>query len=176
MGRDKALVEIDGVRIIDRCVALLQRLFAHVMVVTNSPASYAHLGVSMVADLMPGHGALGGLHSALYLASTSRIFVLACDMPYVDPALVGYLARQPARWDVVVPRVRGYLEPLHAVYSRRCIKPIEELLKGGGRKIIDVYPRVRVRQVPEEEIRPLDPELRSFLNINTPADLAAIDR
>jgi molybdopterin-guanine dinucleotide biosynthesis protein A len=174
MGQDKAMVEIHGARIIDRSVALLQHLFGRVMVVTNSPALYAHLGVSLVGDLMPGRGALGGLHAALFLAPTPRIFVAACDMPFLNPAVIEWLARCPSRWDVVVPKVRGYLEPLHAVYSRRCLKPVEEFLNTGGRKIVDFYPRVRVKEAPEEEFLPLDPELRSFLNINTPEDLSAI--
>jgi molybdopterin-guanine dinucleotide biosynthesis protein A len=175
MGKDKAFLEVAGQRIIDRTVRLFQQIFPHVMVITNTPVEYVYLGVRIATDLLPGCGALGGLHTALFLAESSHVFIAACDMPMVSLKVVEYLTGRGPRWDVVVPEIDGMLEPLHAVYSRRCLKPIEQILGHGGRKIVEFYPRVRVLRVPEEEVRVLDPQLRSFRNINTPEDLAVIE-
>lgn len=174
MGKDKAFLEVAGQRIIDRTVRLFQEIFSHVMVITNTPADYSYLGVRTVRDLLPGRGALGGVFTAVFFAQTDHTFLAACDMPLLSPKVVQYLIERAARWDVVVPTIGGLPEPLHAVYSRRCLKPIEEVLLRGGRKLTDFYSKVRILRVPDEEIRPLDPELLSFRNINTPEDLTAI--
>ncbi len=171
---DKALLPVGGQPIIQRVVRLLEGIFPQLLVVTNTPADHAFLAVRMVADLMPGCGALGGLHTALFYASTPHAFVVACDMPFLNPEVIRLLTSRARGWDVIVPRLGGHLEPLHAVYSRRCLKPMESLLKEGGRKIIDLYPSVRVQEVQEEAIRAVDPELLSFWNINTPEDLRVI--
>jgi molybdopterin-guanine dinucleotide biosynthesis protein A len=174
MGRDKAFLEVGGQRIIDRTLAVLGRLFTKLLIVTNSPADYAYLGVRMVCDLLPGRGALGGLYTALFFCTTPRAFVVACDMPLLKAEVIGHLVAQPGKWDVVVPQMGDHVEPLHAVYSRKCLPHIEDLLERGGRKVTDFYPRVRVRRVPEEEIRTLDPWLLSFRNVNTPQEVEAI--
>jgi molybdopterin-guanine dinucleotide biosynthesis protein A len=73
--------------------------------------------------------------------------------------------------DVVIPRVEGLTEPLHAIYSKRCLQPIARVLAAGDLKIIDFFTEVRVRYVEEQEIKLFDPQCLSFFNINTPADL-----
>jgi molybdopterin-guanine dinucleotide biosynthesis protein A len=175
MGTDKALLPVGGRPIIERIVEVLGGIFPNLLIVTTAPAHHAFVGVRMVADLMPGCGALGGLHAALFHAPTPHAFVVACDMPFLNPAVIELVAAKARGWDVVVPRLMENLEPLHAVYSRRCLGPIEALLREGGRRIIDLYPRVRVREVSEEAIRALDPELLSFRNVNTPEELRAIE-
>ncbi len=175
MGRDKAFLEIGGRRIIDRTVELLGPLFSQLLVVTNSPADYAYLGVRMVSDLLPGRGALGGLYTALFFSSTQHVFVVACDMPLLKAEVIRHLLDLSHKWDVVVPQMGDHVEPLHAVYSRRCLPHIEALLQRGGRRVMDFYSRVRVLRVKEEEIRALDPGLLSFRNVNTPEEIRAIE-
>jgi molybdopterin-guanine dinucleotide biosynthesis protein A len=176
MGKDKALLQVNGEPLIDRTVRLMSKIFPHLLLVTNTPRSYLHLGVRMAGDLMPGYGALGGLHTGLFFATTSHAFVVACDMPFLNPELIRYMIREPLRFDVVVPRWGNRWEPLHAVYSRRCLKPIEELLKRGAMRIVDLYSRVPVKEIPEKEIRALDPDLRSFFNVNTPEEWERMGR
>lgn len=174
MGRDKAFLEVGGQRIIDRTVELLAPLFPQLLLVTNNAADYAYLGIRMVSDLLPGRGALGGLYTALFFSTTQHVFVVACDMPLLKAEVIRHLLDQPHKWDVVVPQMGDHVEPLHAVYSRRCLPHVEALLQEGGRKVMDFYSRVRVLRVPEEEIRALDPELLSFRNVNTPEEVRAI--
>jgi molybdopterin-guanine dinucleotide biosynthesis protein A len=171
MGRDKALVSLEGKPLIQWVLDALSRVCDPVLIVTNSPAPYSFLGAEMVADLFPGRGAMAGIHAGLFFCRTDRAFVVGCDMPLLNPDLVRFMARLHGPWDVTVPRIGDFLEPLHAVYSKRCLGPVERLLASGARRILDLYPLVRVRQLNEEEVRRVDPELRSLMNVNTPEDL-----
>jgi molybdopterin-guanine dinucleotide biosynthesis protein A len=96
-------------------------------------------------------------------------------MPLVNPTLVRLLVEQKAKWDVVVPRMGEFLEPLHAVYSKRCLPTMEQFLLSGGRRILDLYPKLKVLEVSEAELRKVDPELLSFFNVNTPEDLSEVE-
>jgi len=85
--------------------------------------------------------------------------------------LLRYMILSSPGQDVVIPRVGGLTEPLHAIYSKRCLRPIERVLAAGGLKIVSFFPEVRVRYVEEQEISLFDPQCLSFFNINTPGDL-----
>jgi molybdopterin-guanine dinucleotide biosynthesis protein A len=171
MGKNKAFLEIDGRRIIDRTRDIFADIFDEVLVVTNTPLDYLDLNLRLVADLVPGKGSLGGIYTGLFHASHPRAFVAACDMPFLTPALIGFLNGMAPRFDIVIPRTEDGLQPLHAVYGKDCLPFMAELLSRDNLKIIDFFNRVRVREVPSEEILPFDPGLKSFLNINTPEDL-----
>jgi len=177
MGKNKAFIEVNGQRIIDRTKNLLAELFDEVLLVTNSPLDYLDLNLRMVADLCPGKGALGGIYTGLFHASYSHAFVAACDMPFLNKALIARLATLSLSpgYDIVIPKTEDGLQPLHAVYSQKCLPFVENLLRENNLKIIDFFPRVKKREVSTEEIRPLDPQLVSFLNINTPEDLARVE-
>ena len=92
-------------------------------------------------------------------------------MPFLDLKLLRYMILLSPGQDVVIPRVGGLTEPLHAIYSKRCLQPIERVLAGDGRRIIGFFSEVRVRYIEEQEVKLFDPQYLSFLNINTPADL-----
>jgi molybdopterin-guanine dinucleotide biosynthesis protein A len=175
MGQDKAFLEIGGQRIIDRTVNTLRGIFSSVLIITNNPAPYVYLGVRTAVDLIPNGGALGGLYTALFMTQSPNAFVVGCDMPFLNPDVIRYMLSRASSWDVVVPRVNGYFEPLHAVYARRCLAPIRRLMQRNGRKISDFYPQVRVLYVEADEIRDLDPKRLTFRNINSPDDLLAIE-
>lgn len=174
MGTDKALLELQGKPLIQWAVEALSRVCDPVLVVTNAPSRYCFLGVEMVGDLLPGLGALAGIHAGLFFSKTQRAFVAGCDMPLLSPELINHMGQACGPWDVLVPKVGEFLEPLHAFYSRRCLGFLEKLLFSGSRRILDLYPLVRVRIFQEEEIRRLDPDLRSLMNVNTPEDLALL--
>jgi molybdopterin-guanine dinucleotide biosynthesis protein A len=107
MGRDKALLKVGGKRIIDRTINTLSGIFSDMLVVTNAPARYVDLGVRLAGDLWPGTGALGGVYTALSWAPTSKIFVVACDMPLLSRAVIRHQVERSERWDVVVPKLNG---------------------------------------------------------------------
>lgn len=172
MGKNKAFLEIKGQRIIDRTKQLFVDLFDEVFLVTNSPLEYLDLNLRMVSDLFPEGGALGGIYSGLFHASHSHAFVAACDMPFLNKALISHLSTLSSGYDIVIPKMEDGWQPLHAVYSPKCLPFMENLLRKNNLKIIDFFHKVNKREVTTEEILPFDPQLVSFLNINTPEDLA----
>ncbi|MEJ5378226.1 MAG: molybdenum cofactor guanylyltransferase [bacterium] len=175
MGTDKALVDFQGKPMIQWVVDALSKVCDPVLIVTNSPSLYCFLGLEMVGDLFPGRGALAGIHAGLFFSRGEKAFVAGCDMPLICPELIHHMAQVPGSWDVLVPKVGEYLEPLHALYSRRCLSFLERLLVSGASRILDLYPLVRVRVFQEQETRKLDPQLRSLLNVNTPEDLTKLN-
>ena len=176
MGKNKAFLEINGRRIIDRTKDLFLELFDEVLVVTNSPLEYVDLNLRLVADLIPEKGSLGGIYTGLFHSFHARAFVAACDMPFLNRSLIQHLIQRAPNFDIVIPKTDDGFQPLHAVYSQNCLPFMEELLRQNNLKIIDFFRRVEVCEVPMEEILPLDPDLRAFLNINTPEDFREIER
>ena len=174
MGQNKAFLEVQGQRIIDRTKSIFLELFDEILLVTNSPSDYLDLNLRTVTDLYQEKGSLGGIFTGLFHASFSHAFVVACDMPFIKPALISHLAGLSRGYDIVIPRTDDGLQPLHAVYSRKCLPFMEDLLRSGNLKILDFFHRVKKREVPTEEILPFDPRLLSFLNLNTPEDLSRI--
>jgi molybdopterin-guanine dinucleotide biosynthesis protein A len=174
MGQNKAFLEVQGERIIDRIKRIFVDLFDEVLVVTNSPRDYLGLNLRIVTDLYRERGSLAGIFTGLFHASFSHAFVAACDMPFLNPALIAHLVGLSPGYDIVIPRTEDGLQPLHTVYSRKCLPFMEDLLREGNLKIIDFFHRVKKREVPAGEMIPLDPHLSSFLNLNSPEDLARI--
>ena len=174
MGQNKAFLEVQGERIIDRIKRIFVDLFDEMVLVTNSPRDYLDLNLRIVADLYRERGSLAGIFTGLFHASFSHAFVAACDMPFLNPALIAHLVGLSPGYDIVIPRTEDGLQPLHAVYSRKCLPFMEDLLREGNLKILDFFHRVKKREVPAEEMIPLDPHLSSFLNLNSPEDLSRI--
>lgn len=173
MGQNKALMTLGGRRLIDRVVDVLRQVFSNLLLVTNSPEVYADLGLSMAQDVFPDKGSLGGLYSAIYHAPTPYSFVVACDMPYLQSTVLDYLLTQIAEYDVVIPDIRGELQPLHAVYNKTCLPPIQRRLEANRLKIVGFLPEVHVRTVQADELQSFDPDLRTFQNLNTWEEFSA---
>lgn len=146
-----------------------------VLVVTSQEQFTSINGLSLngtvVLDLYPGKGSLGGIYTGLALANSHYGLVVACDMPFLNRDLLGYLIDLAPNFDVVVPRVDGWFEPLHAVYSKNCLCPIEGLLRDGSPRILRLFDLVKTKYVEKDEIAKFDPQLLSFFNINTAKDL-----
>jgi molybdopterin-guanine dinucleotide biosynthesis protein A len=142
-----------------------------VLVITNEPELYLHLDVTIVRDVIPRQGPLGGIYTGLLFAQGKSVFVTACDMPFVQTAVVSRMVQLATDYDVVVPEKIEGLEPLHAIYSSRCLPHIEKMLADGTLQVINFFPAVKVYRLSSEEIGQLDPLGLSFFNINTPDDM-----
>jgi molybdopterin-guanine dinucleotide biosynthesis protein A len=173
-GREKALVRVDGVRLIERVVGVMKPLFGRIVLVTNTPAEYAYLNLPMYGDLIRDLGPLGGIYTALTVIPGDAAFFVACDMPFLNLGLIQYMLRVRSGFDAVVPRVAGNLEPLHALYGKSCLSSIKKLIEAGEYQIFRFFHDVSVRFVEEKEIRRYDPDLRSFYNINRPQQLKGL--
>lgn len=170
-GRPKALLSVDGKRILDRQLEVLSALFEEILLCANDPAPYGDLGLPIVADEVRGQGPLAGILAALGGARAERVVVVACDMPYLTVDALALVAAPSAPEDVVVPVVGGRPEPLCARYSRACTPPIRALLARGERKVARLFEHVSVRTLDEATLRSLDPELRFLENWNRPEDV-----
>ena len=171
MGKNKAFIEINGKRIIDRTVSLFREIFDDVLLVTNTPLDYIELKVRIVTDLVSGKGSLGGIYTGLFFSSSPKAFFVGCDMPFLDRRVIQYFLSLAQTADIVVQRTKDYWQPLHAIYPRTLLKPIERLLQQGELKIIKTYQGMRVREVTGEELKRFDPDLHTLSNINTPEEL-----
>lgn len=170
MGQNKALMPLGKRRLIDRVIDALGDVFSEVLIVTNTPDVYADLKLPMVGDVVPNKGSLGGIYSAIYHAATPYCFVVACDMPFLNAALMRYMTQQMTDYDVVMPDIEGDRQPLHAIYSKACLVPIEQRLAADRLKIVGFLPDVRVYTVTADEIQRFDPEFLAFQNLNTPEE------
>ncbi len=172
MGMDKALIQFEGETLLARTVRLMRRIFAPVLVAGGDPERYPDLAATFAPDRLSQRGAVVGLHAALAAAGTTRVFAIACDAPFPNFDLIRHLLTVDPDADWVVPRTAKGLEPLFAVYAQPCRVAIEDILATGRRRISLLAERVATRFVEEEDVRRFDPELRSFININTPGEQA----
>ncbi len=168
-GRPKSFLLVEGRRIIDRQLDVLRARYDEIFIVANDVPLYEPFGLPVFPDVVAGAGPLGGLLCATLSSRAEQVVVVACDMPYLAPAALALL--EEGDEDVVIPIVGGRHEPLFARYARACAPAIRARLQAGERKATSFHRDVRVRELPEERLRALDPELRFLANCNTPADL-----
>jgi len=168
MGRNKALLEVGGVSLIERQIAILRPLFGAVLISGNQVDLYRRYG-EVVADVIPDAGALGGIYSGLLNASSPHVFAVACDMPFLRADVIERLVAMREGHDVVIPSSEDGLEPLHALYSKECMPPIRQQLESGNRKIIDFFDRVRVLTVSAAGLTE-DGDASWLTNVNTVAE------
>jgi molybdopterin-guanine dinucleotide biosynthesis protein A len=175
LGRNKALERIGGKALIERVIDSLVPLTSEVLVVVAraEQAAALHLptSVRVVSDRYPGRGSLGGILTGVDASAEPWSLVVACDMPFLNPGLLRHLMEESSDVDAVVPRLEGQPEPLHALYSKACLAPMERMVRAGDLKIAPLFEAVRVRYVDEETIDRIDPRHLSFFNINSEADL-----
>jgi molybdopterin-guanine dinucleotide biosynthesis protein A len=174
LGRDKALLTLHGEPLLARTVRLLRAVCDEVLVVGPPERAAVVPDTRVLPDERPGSGPLGGIATALRAMAGDRLLAVATDMPLLRPALLHYLLTASHGFDVTVPRVEGRTHQLCAVYSRACLPLIDAQLARGDFKIDRFFTQVRLRIVDEAELRPYDPELLSFRNVNTEADWQAV--
>jgi len=171
MGMDKAFIKIDGIPMIQRVYEIFQQIFNEIIIVTNQKDRYSDFRAKVVTDLIRDCGVLGGLYTGLYHASNFYSFCAACDMPFLKIPLIRFLSDFTEGYDAIVPKTADGLQPLHAIYSKNCLKPIPTIIELGKYRLTDLYPLVNTKIVDESEFIHFDPQKESFFNINTPEDL-----
>jgi len=173
--KNKALERIGGKALIERVIDSLVPLTSEVLAVVARPEQATALrlpsSVRVVSDRYSGGGSLGGIFTGLEASAEPWSLVVACDMPFLNRELLHHLMAQSSDVDAVIPCLGGQPEPLHALYSKACLAPMERMLRAGELKIAPLFEAVRVRYVDEAAIDRIDPRHLSFFNINTQADL-----
>ncbi|RPI25902.1 MAG: molybdenum cofactor guanylyltransferase [Chloroflexota bacterium] len=183
MGQDKALVPFLGRPLIERIVQRLAPLAGEIWINTNRPEAYEFLGLPLVADRIPGRGALGGLYTCLSAATLPLVAVVACDMPFVNRGLLAAacdLLLHPEDAlppDAGIPRTVHGVEPFHAVYRKEtCLPAVEAAVQAGKWRVDSWFSAVNIRWIAAEEIERHDPRQCAFINVNTPEDLAKAEQ
>ncbi|RLC86005.1 MAG: molybdenum cofactor guanylyltransferase [Chloroflexi bacterium] len=179
LGQDKRFLSINGQPLIARVLQRLRPLVGELLIVSREPEHFTGLDARVVVDRYPGMGVLAGVHAGLAAAQGDWAFVVAADLPFLNPALLRALADLARRGaaDVVVPRCAEGLEPLHALYRPLvCAPAAEAALLQGRRRVVSFYSQVRVLEMPPDEAARWDPERLSFFNVNTPEDWAFVQQ
>jgi len=176
-GREKSHLLVGDQRIIERMMTVFENLFREILVVSNHPGSYLDWDALIVKDLYDKRSSLTGIHASLFYTQTEYAFIAACDTPFLKKGLIKTLVQNiDPRFDVVIPKTEIGIEPLCAVYSRRCLGLVQQSLEKNDLKIRHFFRKLAVKEVPESVLREGDPELISFFNINTPKDLEKANR
>lgn len=182
MGQNKALMRLGCATLIEHTLCQMRLVTTNLLLITNTPSQFGHLGVRMYTDVVPNMGALGGIYTGLTHADNPAVICVACDMPQLQPRLLSYLTTILGEDDAVVPYVENpdstgpKFQTLSAVYSKKCLSVIKQMFAEGELRVHALYNRVSVRVVPPSEWRHFDPHGQSFFNINTPADLKNASR
>ncbi len=171
MGRDKAALPFNGETLLQSVIASVQPLFAQTLVSVRELRGDVTL--PQICDTQTGGGPLVGLISALEATTTPWAFVLACDMPFVAPALITHLASLRDQHHAVVPKAHGHAQPLAALYARSALPLLQSSLASGNKSLIGALKSLDVCYVDEDELLKFDARLRSFFDLDTPQDYAA---
>ncbi len=179
-GHDKVLEKIGNTSLLEKVISCIDPISEEIIIVTAKERTFARLSshprVKIVNDIVPGQGSLGGIYTGLLKSESFYNLVVAADMPFLNETLLRYMIKVAEGYDFVLPRVNKWYEPLHAIYSKNCIDPINSILKQGKKVIVELFDYVKVRFIEAGEIDKFDPKHLSFFNINTKEDLEKAKR
>ena len=172
--KDKAFIDAGGVPLFERVYRIFKEVFSEIIIVANDARPFKRYEACLQKDIILNKGALGGLYTGLFHSSSYHAFCSACDMPLLNPWVIKYMTEEKDAYDVIVPKTHDGLHPLHAIYSKKCLNPMRQLLKRDDLKIVNFFHQVRVRYIEEMEIREFDPHMMSLINVNTEEEMEAV--
>lgn len=174
-GQDKILEKFGSTSLLEQVISRTDAISNQIIIVTARERTFAQLAnnpkIKVVSDIVPGAGSLGGIYTGLVESKTHYNLVVAADMPFINESLLRYMIKAADGYDLTLPRVNNWYEPLHAVYSRNCIGPARTILDQSKKVIIELFNYVKVKFIEAEEIDRFDPQHLSFFNINTREDM-----
>lgn len=174
MGKDKASLELSEQTLLSRVVQTVSLVCPEVIIAGGEQSLADGFGpdVRWVSDQPGSVGPLAGVTAGLQAARHDACLVVACDMPFLTPALLSHLVDRLETFDAVVPISRGVSQYLHAAYSRSAAPTAQALLRLKARSVHELVVRLRVLHLSEKHCARFDPTGLSCFNMNTPADLA----
>lgn len=171
---NKCFLKINNKTFIEIIIDKLKNIFDEIILVTKTKEEYLFLQrekIYVVQDIFNEHSSLTGIHAGLLHAKNNYSFITGCDTPLINKKIIELLISEiEDKIDIIVPRIGKYIEPLCAIYSKRCIPVIEQMLQKKCFQIKRFYEYMKVKKIDEKRLREYDPRLYSFLNINTPKD------
>ncbi len=178
MGKDKAFLPFLGFPLIERLMDRFQHLNAEILVISNNAPLYQDLGLPVYGDVRPGRGALGGLLTALSVANTPLIGLVAVDMPFASPKLIKFMADsvQGSNWDGIIPSTSNGIEPLHAVYRREtCLALVDQAIDQDLWRMKAWHKKANLKILDPVETLEVTGSEHTFLNLNTPEEFSAAE-
>jgi len=164
--KDKAILKLNGKRLIDIVISKLKHIVGDNIIIVGSPEKYPSYK-QVVPDLFNQRGLLVGLYSGLKASASWYNLVVGCDMPFLKVELLQYMREKIDSNDIIIPRYnKGYIEPLCAIYSKKCLEIIEKNIQFGVLSVRKIFPHLRIKFIEEEEIKRFDPKFYSFFNVN----------
>jgi len=167
MGQDKRVLQLEGIKFLDKVCLIMADLFDEVLLVAaREDYPCGHLPVRFLIDAIPQKGSLGGVFTGIKEASHSSVFVVACDMPFLNSLVISRLCGLPES-DVLMVKLSTGFQPLHGRYSKRCYPIMEQMIQEGNLRIQSLVKEssLSVQIVEESLFEDIDPHGYSFLNI-----------
>jgi molybdopterin-guanine dinucleotide biosynthesis protein A len=174
MGENKAFIDAGGVPLFERVYHVFREIFPEIIIVANDVSPFEMYDACLQKDIILNRGALGGLYTGLVHSSSYHAFCTACDMPLLNRGFITYMVEERDEYDVILPKIHDGLHPLHAIYSKKCLEPMRQLLDRNDLRIVNFFQQVRVRYIEEMEIKEFDPHMRSLTNVNTEDEMEAV--
>jgi len=179
IGGDKPQVKLGGRPLLQWAVDAMQHAVPRIVIAVapgqQLPSLKSRVPVGVCEDLLPGRGPLSGIYTALRCADAGHVLAIPCDAPLIAPELLRLLLERRNGFDAVIPEAGGRLQTAIGVYARSSIHAMTEVLNSDDRSVRALLQRLDVNVVAEAEVRTADPELRSFVNVNTPQELDAVE-
>lgn len=176
----KGFIKIDGIPIIERTLGILRGMFDEVLISTNMPEAYFYLGAPMVGDVLPSSGPMTGIYSSLLNAKGDSIFVIACDMPFINADIVRLVCNEyekiskNANVDAAIPVYDNEPQPLFGVYCKTSMSRLEKGILEGKTALKRFLGEINTHLISASDIKTIDFNGRSFVNINTAEDYKAV--
>lgn len=175
----KGFIKVDGASIIDRDIAILRSIFRKVMISTNMPEAFFRLGIPLIGDVLPSRGPMSGIYTALINSGGSSVFVAACDMPFINSSIISllcdkHIGHDKDCYEATVPVFNGKPQPLLAIYDYTVLPALEREILTGRTALRPFLNEIRTCYIDDNDVRAVDPEGRSFININTVDDFETV--
>jgi molybdopterin-guanine dinucleotide biosynthesis protein A len=179
MGQDKRNLMISGKSLFHHVLHVLESVFSEIIIVMATISSVVDkMNHRVVTDLIPDKGSAGGLYTGLTFSSNPQVFAVACDMPFLNPAVIQKVCSLSFSTDVTMVKLSNGLHPMHSVYSKQCLPVLRRMINADQLRIQDLLLQkdLKTKILGQEVVQEIDPQFKSFLNVNTPADLEVAER
>lgn len=178
MGADKAFLDAGGAPMIERVITAIKPEVRDLVIVANDLERFEKYGLSVYQDVIKGMGPLSGLYTAFEKTGADEVFLIACDLPLLSGKIVRLILSRAAGTaaDAVIPVVGGVEQGLLAIYRRPAIEKFRSRIEAASIQFDEFRNGLEREYIGEGELREVEPDLRSFTNVNTPEDLAEVSR
>lgn len=173
----KGLLTVNGKTIIENSLGILGKIFKNVVVSTNMPEEYFRFKAPLIGDIKMERGPMTGILSVLAATGEDSVFVVACDMPFINERLIRHMVESfeaGSKVDAVIPVFEGREQPLFGIYANTVIRTMEKLIGQRQTGLTNMLKALRVLYITEEEVKGIDPLGEAFININTVEDYEKI--